>query len=153
MENLNMYIEEFKVKYDAFLIGCDSIEELGMWDKEEFGEMDAFYLNDLSSVVIRLIAADGKITQKEVDYLNATFEFDYNLEDVINIYHNSGDEIEHSFDENFENGITCLRKINEKLADAYKALLSLVCEIIIKSDGIVTESELAQVHRLKALCE
>ena len=78
MENLNMYIEEFKVKYDAFLIGCDSIEELGMWDKEEFGEMDAFYLNDLSSVVIRLIAADGKITQKEVDYLNAPFEFDYN---------------------------------------------------------------------------
>jgi len=70
MKNVDMYIDSYKTKHEAFLIGCDSIEELGLWDKENLGEMDVFYSNDLTSIIIRLIATDGKITQKEVDYLN-----------------------------------------------------------------------------------
>lgn len=63
------------------------------------------------------------------------------------------DDIGQAFDENFENGITYMRKINAKLADAYKELLSLICEIIIESDGVITESEISEVKRLKAMCE
>ena len=46
-----------------------------------------------------------------------------------------------------------MRKINAKLADAYKELLSLICEIIIESDGVIAESEISEVKRLKAMCE
>lgn len=46
-----------------------------------------------------------------------------------------------------------MRKINANLADAYKELLSLICEIIIESDGVITESEISEVKRLKAMCE
>ena len=58
-----------------------------------------------------------------------------------------------AFDENFENGITHMRKINSKLADAYKELLSLICDIIIESDGVIADSEVEEVKRLKAMCE
>lgn len=153
MKNVEMYIDSFKIKHESFLIGCDSIEEMGLWDKEALGEMDVFYSNDLTSVIIRLIATDGKITQKEVDFLNETFDFEYTLDELIDVYNSCKDDIGHAFDENFENGITYMRKINAKLADAYKELLSLICEIIIESDGVIAESEIAEVKRLKAMCE
>lgn len=153
MKNVEMYIDSFKMKHESFLIGCDSIEEMGLWDKEALGEMDVFYSNDLTSVIIRLIATDGKITQKEVDFLNETFDFEYTLDELIGVYNSCKDDIGHAFDENFENGITYMRKINAKLADAYKELLSLICEIIIASDGVIAESEIAEVKRLKSMCE
>ncbi len=153
MKNVDMYVDSFKMKHEAFLIGCDSIEEMGLWDKDLLGEMDVFYSNDLTSVIIRLIATDGKVTQKEVDYLNETFDFEYTLEELVAVYNSCKDDIGHAFDENFENGITYMRKVNAKLADAYKDLLSLICEIIIESDGVVTESEIAEIKRLKAMCE
>ena len=153
MKSVEMYIDSFKMKRESFLIGCDSIEEMGLWDKEALGEMDVFYSNDLTSVIIRLIATDGKITQKEVDFLNETFDFEYTLDELIDVYNSCKNDIGHAFDENFENGITYMRKINAKLADTYKELLSLICEIIIESDGVIAESEIAEVKRLKAMCE
>ena len=153
MKNVDLYVESFKMKYESFLTGCDSIEEMGLWDKETLGEMEAFYLNDLTSVIIRLIAADGNISQKEVDYLNEAFGFEYTLDELIAVYEACQEDIGHAFDEQFENGITYMRKINGKMADAYKELLSLICTIIIESDGIVAASELSTVQQLKALCE
>ena len=151
MNNLDMYTESFKLKLEKFLLGCDAIEELGLWDKEKNGEMDVFYQNDLVSIIIRLIAADGVISGREVDYLNKNFGFSYSIAELRDVYQNCREEIGHSFDETFENGITLMRSINEKLADAYKELLGLICDIIIESDGVVTETEQEEVKRLKAL--
>jgi hypothetical protein len=153
MKNVETYIDSFRMKHEAFLTGCDSIEEMGLWDKEGLGEMDAFYSNDLTSIAIRLVATDGKITYKEVDFLNKIFDYDFSLEELTDVYDSCKDDIGQAFDENFENGITHMRKINGKLADAYKELLSLICDIIIKSDGVIAESEIEEVKRLKALCE
>ena len=153
MTKYEMHVEIFRTKLEAFLIGCDSVEEMGLWDKENLGEMDAFYANDMTCVIIRLIAADGRISQKEVDYLNATFDFKYSLKELIDLYEACTQEIGHAFDESFENGISLLRKINAKLADAYKELLALICDIIVESDGVITEAEACEVKRLKALCE
>lgn len=151
MNNLDMYTESFKLKLEKFLLGCDAVEELGLWDKEQYGEMDVFYQNDLVSIIIRLIAADGVISGREVDYLNKNFGFSYSIAELRDVYQNCREEIGHSFDEAFENGITLMRSINEKLADAYKELLGLICDIIIESDGVVTETEQEEVKRLKAL--
>lgn len=153
MKNLEMYIESFKLKHEMFLIGCDSVEEMGLWDKDELGEMDSFYSNDLTGVIIRLIAIDGNITHKEVEYLNKTFGFNYTIKELVDVYDSCKDDIGNSFDENFENGITYLRKINSKLADSYKELLSLICQIIIESDGVIDASEIDEVKRLKAMCD
>ncbi len=153
MKNLKTYSEEFKFKFEKFLMGCDSIEEMGLWDKDTLGEMDVFYSNDLSSVIIRLIASDGMISEKEVQYLNETFGFEYTLDELTDVYDSCKEDIGHSFDEEFENGISYMRKLNGKLADAYKELLALICDIIVESDGVISETEIEEVKNLKAMCE
>lgn len=153
MEKIDLLTEEFKSKYERFLIGCDAIEELDQWDKEAYGEMDVFYQNDLVSVIIRLIAADGNISEKEVEYLNQNFGFEYTVDELTDVYASCKEQIGHSFDESFANGITYMRTINSKLADAYKELLVLICDIIIGSDGLISKSETEEVMNLKGLVE
>ena len=153
MKDLNALVESFKFKHERFIIGCDAVEEVGAWDKEQYGEMDAFYSTDLCSVILRLVAVDGTITPREVAFLNETFGFEYTLEELVEVYENCKEDIDHSFDESFENGISLMRSISPKLADAYKELLSLVCDILICSDGDVADAEVAEAHRLRALCE
>ena len=153
MEKLEMLTKEFCAKHEEFITRCDAIEDTELWDKAEYGDMDAFYSNDLASVIIRLTAVDGNITYREVEYFNKTFMLDYRFEELKEVYNNCKDTIDHSFDESFKNGITLMRAIDPSLADLYKELLVLVCEIIIESDGYVKESEIEEAKRLKALCE
>ncbi len=153
MKNIDVYSEEFKIKHEQFIIGCDSVEEMGLWDKERYGEMDAFYSSDMACIIIRLIASDGRVTEKEVEYLNTNFGFDYSLESLVEVYETSGDAIGGSFNEFFESGVNLLRTVNEKLANAYRELLALACDIIIASDGIVTTAEINELNRVRALFE
>lgn len=150
MKNIDKLTEQFKSLYERFLIGCDSIEEIGLWNKEEHGEMDVFYQNDLVSVILRLIASDGNISEKEVEYLNQNFGFGYTADELTDVYENCKEEIECSFDENFANGISYMRTLNTKLADAYKELLGLICDIIVESDNIVSDDETKIINQLKA---
>lgn len=149
IKNIDKLTEQFKSLYKRFLIGCDSIEEIGQWNKEELGEMDVFYQNDLVSVILMLIATDGEISDKEVEYLNKNFGFDYSVDELSDVYEGCKEEIDSYFDENFKNGISYMRTINAKLADAYKELLGLICDIIVESDNIVSDDETKIINQLK----
>lgn len=102
-------------------------------------------------MILRLIAADGEISEKEAEYLNKNFGFEYTAEELTDIYESCEEEISHSFDEQFENGVTYMRSINEKLADAYKELLDLICDVIIESDDVIAPEEIEEVIKLKEL--
>ena len=151
MEKIDSLTKAFQNGYERFLIGCDAIEETGGWDKEAFGEMDVFYENDLVSLILRLIAADGKISAKEAEYLNRNFGFDYTPERLAEVYENCRGEIGESFDGKFKNGVALMKKINGKLAAAYDELLGLVCDIVIASDGEISPEEIEEAKRIKAL--
>lgn len=151
MKKIDIYTESFKTKLERFMMGCDSIEEMGLWDKDEFGEMDSFYYNDLLSMILRLIAADGTISSEEVDYLSQNFGFECTVDELEDIYQNCRDSIGASFDDDFRRGVLKMREINEKLADAYRELLILICDIIIESDGVIDAAEIEEAKRLKAL--
>lgn len=92
-----------------------------------------------------------RLTKKETEYLNKNFGFEYTADELADIYESCENEISHSFDEQFENGITYMRSINEKLADAYKELLGLICDIIIESDDVIASEEIKEAKKLKAL--
>jgi len=143
-------MEGFKLKFEKFLNGCDSIEEIDQWDKEEYGEMDVFFTADLVSVIVKLIVSDGEVTQEEVDYLNELLGFDYGIEEVSDIYEDCGDAINAFFDEELENGIDMLQKVNVKLAEAYADLLVSACDIIAESDGLVMGEEIELARKVRA---
>ena len=143
-------MDGLKLKFEKFLNGCDSIEEIDQWDKEEYGEMDVFFTADLVSVIVKLIISDGEVTQEEVDYLNNLMGFDYGIEEVSDIYEDCGDAIDVFFDDELESGIDMLRKINVKLADAYADLLVTACDIIAESDGLVMGEEIELARKVRA---
>lgn len=150
--NCDLLKESFKTKYEAFLTGCDAIELEDGWDVEEYGEMEVFYTNDLLSLILRLIATDGTVSQREADVLNELFGFDYTAEALAEVYEICKDNLSEGFDRLFEVGVDRLERINPKLAEAYKELLSLICTIVMESDGITAVCELSEIERLKKLC-
>lgn len=151
MEKLQRYAESFKLKFEKFIIGCDALEEMALWDKEKNGEMEAFYSADMVSVIMRLTAVDGKIADEEVKYINEVFGFAYTVTELKTIYADCKDAIETVFTDGLENGYTHMKRINEKLADAYKELILLICDIVIASDGIIAAAEVQMAKTLKTL--
>ncbi len=151
MEKLKVYAESFKLKFEKFITGCDALEELGLWDKEQNGEMEAFYSADMVSVIIRLTAVDGKIVYDEVKYINDVFGFSYTVEELRAIYADCKEAIETVFSEDLANGYSLMKRINEKLAEAYKELILLICDIVIESDGVIANAETEMAKKLKAL--
>ena len=151
MGKIDSLTEAFRVQYDRFIQHCDAIEETGAWDKETFGEMDVFYENDLVSLILRLIAADGKISGREVEYFNRNFGFDYTAEQLAEVYDICRGEIGESFDVKFKEDVACMRAINGELAALYEELLRNICDIVIASDGEISPQEIEEARRIKAL--
>ena len=49
MEQLKNYSESFKFKFEKFLTGCDSIEEMGVEYSAQVEQSDRFELNSLTA--------------------------------------------------------------------------------------------------------
>ena len=151
MEDSDRLTKKFRNLYERFLLGCDAIEEMGAWDKESFGGMGVFYETDLIGLILRLIVADGTISTKEVAYLNRNFGLDYTVTKLAEVYESCRETINGSFDEQFKNGITRMKEINGKLANAYAELVGIICDIVIAGDGDISPEERGEIQRIKAL--
>lgn len=151
MNRLDTLTEQFRFLYEKFLNGCDAVEELGKWNKDEYGEMDSYYTNDLCTVVIRIIAVDGNVSKSEVKYLNDNFGFSYSVSELTEVYASCRDRIDEYFDTNFADGIAYMRSINAKLSEVYAEMLRLICDIIIESDTVIADKEMKIVNKLKAI--
>ncbi len=151
MKNVDALAEEFRFKYERFILGCDNQEDMDAWDKEALGEMDVYYENELLGVILRLIVADGKISDRESDYLNRCFGYEQTPEMLSEVYENCRERYVRPIEEDFAESCRRLEAVSAKLAAAYRELLSLICEILIESDGAITPSEVETAQQLRAL--
>lgn len=55
------------------------------------------------------------ISNKETEYLNRNFGFEYTTEELMDIYESHEEEVRYCFDEKFENEIIIMYSVNEKL--------------------------------------
>ena len=147
--NLGNYTDGFMLQYDAFVQSCDAAEAEGLWNTEEYGEMEGYYFNILMGVILHLIVVDGNIAESEVDYLNSSFGFEYTTDSLLEVYYSVGSDIEQNYLENAKNGLELLKGMNEEIAQKFRELLSLVCRIITESDADVREEELAELRDLE----
>lgn len=153
MSKLDRYTEGFRAKYERFTIGCEAIEEEGLWNCDEFGEMDVYYLNEFVTIILRLIVADGRIGNQEVDYLNLNFNFNYGVPELERIYQNCKDDINSDFGVHVANEIERLDVINAKLSCVYRELIELICDIIANSDDIISSGELEEMRIIRGCLE
>lgn len=151
MSDIKGLSEQFKFMYEKFINGCDAIEEIDQWDKEEYGEMEAYYTGDLMSVVTYLTAVDGAFREEEAENINQLLGLDYSADELQEIYNECKANINEIAQFGVEEGLELLKSINIKLAEHYKELLVLACEIIAKSDCFVATEENAVINSISAM--
>ena len=151
MSDIKGLSEQFKFMYEKFINGCDAIEETDHWDKEEYGEMEAYYTGDLMSVVTYLTAVDGVFREAEADNINKLLGLDYSADDLQEIYNECEANINEIAQTGVVEGLELLKSINIKLAEYYKELLVLACEIIANSDCFVATEENAVINSISAM--
>lgn len=134
MSNLSKSTESFKANYEFFLAGCDSMDQSGKWDRDEYGDMSTFYSGDLVSLIIRLVADDSDITEEQTQFLNNCFGLEYSPEELADFYEMCSYELDEDNDTIFDHSLSALEAVNARLAEAYKFLISTACEIILDSD-------------------
>lgn len=153
MKNLESMAYEFRFKFEKFMLGCESAQEIEHWNIERFGEMDAFYSNELTILVLKLVVSDGQVSHKEVEFINNLFGFDYSVEKLVELCSLSHEEVSYYVDEELDNGMALLQRINKKLASFYRDLMLLLCEIIIACDGDINVAELTEAKKLRAILD
>ena len=144
-------LDGFRLNYEKFLTACDAQELEGRWDVETYGEMDAWFANDLICAVIRLIAADGEVSPDEVAYLNDALGFSYTPEELKDVYRSAGDRIEYMFEREIPGSIERLRKLEPGLAELYQTMMLQICDLVVESDGHIAEEEREAAARLRSM--
>ncbi|MCR4644782.1 MAG: TerB family tellurite resistance protein [Oscillospiraceae bacterium] len=154
MSKIQEYAESFKLKYERFLIGCDAVQEEGDWSTENLGDMGAYYTRELLIMILRIITADGWVSQKEVDYLNEFFGFTYTQKELDKALDGLDSPLHSASNEKvIIDSMKLLRSINPRLAASFRELVLLSCGIMSMSDGIVTDEEKEEIAKLRALVE
>ena len=152
MNELDISAESFQLKFDKFLMGCEAVGGATLWDDDTYGAMEDYYAELLVSTLLRTITADGWVSDREVAYLNQLFGFDYDSGELEQVYDGCSDMLgSECFDKELTDGIRRLRECSEPLANAFLELIDLVCDIIARSDGFVTEEEKTEIERIRNL--
>lgn len=120
-------IANFKLNYETFINGRNSIVEAEQWNKNALGNMASFNADHLLCIILQLVAIFGNISQKITDHFNKTFGLEYDLDKLVEIYKNCIDNINKTLDKTAFNGITYIVNTAGKLAAGRKKPLSMVC--------------------------
>ena len=148
MNSLDALTDGFKLKYEKFLNSCDMQEDLNNWDKDELGEMDVFFQNHLIVFILRLVAADGIIGPEDVEYVNKAFGFNYSQESLVAAFEDCKETFGAEYEAQLKRDMSQLRSINENLANRYVDLVESACNIVIQSDGVVDQAEIAEAKKI-----
>ena len=151
MVNDEAKINAFKEEYESFLEKLDGLERSDHWDKTEIGELDALLGSDIINVAIRLMAADGEYTGKEMLRVNELFGFDYKAPEIDTIYEDYKEGINHVIDVEIEENYKMLQSAHADVAAKYLSLINMVADIIGDSDEELAESEQAVIAKLKSI--
>ena len=152
MNELDIRAESFQDKFENFLISCAAVEHATLWDADTYGEMEDYFAGLLVSIILRTITADGWVSDREVEYLNQLFGFSYESGELEQVYESCSGMLQNeNFDAELTGGIASLRDCSSRLGDAFVELVRLVCEIITRSEGFVTDEEREEISRVREL--
>jgi len=150
MNNIERLTEGFRTRWEQFLTACDAAEELGRWDTEADGQMEAYYTEDLICIVLKLISADGSVSAEEARIVRELFDFQYTPEELRRVADELREQIERLLAEDVRAGLERLGAMDPRLEAMYRELIGDACEIVSESDGLtVAESEF--LEQLRAL--
>ncbi len=138
----------FTQKYESFMNRCSDLNKNEAWDEDEYCEMSLFYESSMANLVLSLLASDGVIHEKEVDFINRFGIGSYTDERLQEIIGILGDNIDRYYNEDIIRDIDLLKKVDEGMAKEYTELVKAACELIISCDDEVTDNEKKRSQQL-----
>ena len=126
----------FSNHYEMFISSCDAAEAKGLWDKYEYGEMEAYFANVFVTVIIRLAAANGEITEAETEMLNEMLGSEYTEDELKTIYDDAGDMMDDLYGNYLKEDIELLKKTAPGLDEHFCRLLVEACDLLSNADGL-----------------
>ncbi len=137
----------FKLCWELFINGFDSLEHVGSWDVEKYGEMEAYCENILICLLVKSVFADKSIQQDEIDAINDLFGLELTLSTVTQIYEIMESENEDVID-NLSKSLEPIKQANINVYERFKDTITEACQTIIDSDGIVSDVEKNKVKEI-----
>ena len=152
-DTLDSLTEEFRQRYDDMAELCASAEREGRWNTERDGSMEGYAFAALAGAILSLIVSDGNVGERETDYLNRTFGFDYTVDDLLSLYRFSARDLRENAVANGGDAVVALRASDEKVSEAFCTLLNLACRIISESDDGLLDAETDLIRQLMGAAE
>ena len=150
MKDYQAMAEAFKLQYEKFLTGCDALEAEGRWDTAALGEMEGYYFNDIMTVILHLISADGRFSEEEARFVADAFGFRYTAGELAQLYREQSDEIDRFFREEVPQGYRKMQALSPSLAEHYRDLLLQAGELAAQASDDVARDEQRLMDVLKA---
>ena len=128
-------------RYGEFIEKCDRCEESRQWDVEQYGQMEMYLSNELTCILLRISAADGNISDEEVELFNAICGTSYSLEGLKAVYDEMGDTIRSYSVEGFIKDLAELKEKFTELMVEYAVIVCDSCALLCACDGVVSDEE------------
>ena len=141
---------ELNRRYAEFIDSCDSREESTKWDVEQRGQMEMYIANELTCILLRLSASDGIITDEEAALYNTVMGTEYSTAELKDIYDSLSDAINSYSVEGIVADMNTLKDEFPELAADYAVIVCDACELLVGSDGLVSEDEVQTAKDLMA---
>lgn len=135
-------------KYEDFIDACDRREESKNWNVEERGQMEMYISNELTCILLRLSAADGEIGEKETEFINAVLGTTYSVKEMKAVYDEMQDAIQNYSAEGIIADLASLKEEFPEMAADYAVIVCEACELLVASDGVISEDERQEAIKL-----
>lgn len=143
-----MDFDLFSQNYNEFIEKCAAFNSSEAWDEDEYCEMSLFYESSMANLILSLMACDGVIHEKEVDFINQFGIGTYTAERIEEIIGFMGSSVERYYNEDIIRDIELLKEVDEGMAEEYTGLVKAACELIISCDDEIADEEKKRSQQL-----
>lgn len=152
MSQLDMSAETFQEKFEQFLMGCEEAEQGSIWNRDEHGEMQDYYAGLIVSIILRIVTAEGWISDEEIEYLNLVFGFSYESGDLEQVFEDCRDMVTSThFETELRESALLLNRINAECYQEFRQLIALIGDIFSNSEDFISEMQKNEILRLQSL--
>lgn len=139
-------INLFDQKYTQFIQNCDKLEAMDAWNKEENGEMEAYFANHIFCTVIRMLAVDLELSGEELLTAAKLFSFGTPEQTLDESFWELYDHLSELGDDQWfcnwlQEDVDLLYSVDGTMAIAFRELLAIACQITMESDHEIKNVE------------
>ena len=108
-----------------------------------------YFESDVFGAILQVMSVDGVFERPEAEVLNALFGTQYTPRELSDMYQSAKPTLQAYLNEDSDDALTLLQKIDPNMAESYRNLILEACRIVSLSDGVAEKSERMLIASLR----